>query len=457
MLWRKESNYEYLTKGKVSKVILTMSVPTIISMLVTSIYNMADTYFVGQINTQATAAVGVSFAVMSVIQAIGFFFGQGSGTYISRCLGAKEHDKASVMASTAFFMAVAFGIVLSILGLAFLTPLSIALGSTPTILPYTRTFLGMVLIAAPFMIGSMALNNQMRFQGNALTSMIAMLSGAVANVALVPLFIFVFHMGIMGAGLGTLIGQAIGFVVVLAMSRRGENIRLSVKRVKIDSLFLKEVCRGGTPSLTRQGLMAISTSMLNVAAGAYGDAAIAGMSIVTRLCFVVISVVIGIGQGFQPLCGFCYGARLYGRVKQGYFFAIKLGAAFLMLCMLVGYPYAEQLVRIFRDDPAVIAVGATALRWQLISFPILPVIQMSNMMMQTTGNALPANILAAGRNGIFFIPLIYILPRVFGLTGVEACQAMADVCTFLLSLPLAYRVLSRMSKDASQIRREDGL
>lgn len=442
---RNKNKYEFLTQERVPKAIMLMAVPSIISMLITSIYNMADTFFVGQINTQATAAVGVTFAVMSVIQAVGFFFGQGSGTYISRQLGAKDTESANRMATTAFFYAITVGLLIMGIGLLCITPLSKLLGSTSTILPYTESFLGCILVGAPFMAGSMVLNNQMRFQGNAGYAMYGMLSGGIVNIILVPLFIFVFDMGIFGAGLGTLIGQMCGFSVLFIMSRMGGNLKINPRYFSFSGIYLREIVRGGTPSLTRQALMAISTSMLNTAMGVYGDAAIAGMSIVTRLTFVINSVVIGIGQGFQPLCGFCYGAKLYSRVKEGYYFAVKISAAFLLCWTIFGLYYAEEMVHIFRDDMDVVEVGAMALRCQLITFPLLPVILLSNMMMQTTGHAIPANILAASRNGLFFIPLVVILPYFFGLLGVEMCQAVADVFTFALALPLTYKVMRKMA------------
>lgn len=329
----KQDNHTFLTTGKISKVIPTLAVPTIISMLVTSIYNIVDTYFVGQLNTQATAAVGIVFPIMSIIQAIGFFFGQGSGTYISRQLGAKEKLSAQIMASTSFFEALIFGILVTITGLIFLNPLSILLGSTPTILPYTKSYMGVILLGAPFMTCAMVLNNQMRFQGNANKSMYGMMTGAVLNVILVPICMFVFDLGVLGAALGTVISQVFSFIVLLIMSQKGENIRINPKYFSLQKTYFFEILKGGTPSLTRQGLASISTLMLNIAATTYGDVAIAAMSIVSRISFVVFAVILGIGQGFQPFCGFNYGAGYFERVKKGYFFAIKISISFLLVCL----------------------------------------------------------------------------------------------------------------------------
>lgn len=297
-------NYVFLTTAPVGKVILTMAVPTIISMLVTSIYNIVDTFYVGRISTQATAAVGIVFPVMSVVQAFGFYFGQGSGTYISRKLGSKETDDAKVMASTAFFTSLGFGFLIFLLGEIFLEPLSTGLGSTPTILQDTKDFMKYILVGAPFMTATMTLNNQIRFQGNAMYAMIGIIVGAILNVALVPIFAFSLNMGVKGAAIGTVIGQIVSFVILVLMTFKGGNIRLSLKNVSFSRKYHFEMFKGGTPSLSRQGLASVSTLLLNLAAGVYGDAAIAGMSIVTRITFVIFSIIIGIGQGFQPMCGF---------------------------------------------------------------------------------------------------------------------------------------------------------
>lgn len=436
-----------------SRVIISLSVPTIISMLVTSFYNIADTYFVGQIDTQSTAAVGIVFSVMSIIQAMGFFFGHGSGNYISRKLGAKEKENAERMASTGFFYALFIGIVLAVLGQVFLTPLSKALGSTPTILPYTERYLGIILLGAPFMTSSLVLNNQIRFQGNAVYGMIGIVTGAVINVVLDPILIFVYDLGVTGAALATVISQFCSFVLLLCMSYHGGNIPIRYRNFTPSWTFVKEIISGGTPSLARQGLLSLSTILLNVAAGVYGDAAIAGMSIVSRIGMFINAFLIGFGQGFQPLCGFNYGAELYGRVRQGFWFCVKVGSIFLLVCSVCGMGYAEEIVSLFRKgDPDVIAVGADALRWQFITYPLGAWVIVSNMMLQTIRKPVRATILSSGRQGLFFIPLIFILPHFFGLTGVEMCQAMSDLLTFFLAIPLTCGVLQEMKRKEEALR-----
>ena len=448
-----KDNYLYLTTTPVPRLIVSLAVPTIISMLVTSFYNMADTYFVGKINTQSTAAVGIVFSVMSIIQAVGFFFGHGSGNYISRTLGAQETGNAEKMAATGFFWALFMGIFLAVVGLIFLTPLSLALGSTPTILPYTEKYLGIILLGAPFMTASLVLNNQIRFQGNAAYAMVGIVSGAVINVILDPILIFVFDMGISGAALATVISQICSFSLLLYMGRKGGNIRIRFKNFTPSLAFIKEIIGGGTPSLARQGLASVATILLNVAAGAYGDAAIAGMSIVTRIAMFINAFLIGFGQGFQPVCGFNYGAGLYARVRQGFWFCVKVGFIFLLVCALAGMGFAEEIVSLFRKgDPDVIAVGAAALRWQFITFPLGSWIVMSNMMLQTIRKPVKATIISSARQGLFFIPLIFILSHYLGLQGVEMCQAVADLLTFILAIPLTCSVLNEMKrKQAEQL------
>lgn len=441
-------NFKFLTTAPERKVILTMALPTIVSMLVTSIYNIVDTFYVGQISTQATAAVGVAFPIMSIIQAIGFFFGQGSGTFISRSLGARQPREAGQMAATAFFQSLAFGTLLAILGWTFLEPLCILLGSTPTILEDTKSFLGLILIGAPFITASMTLNNQLRFQGNASLAMIGVVSGAVLDVILVPIFAFGLGMGVGGAAVGTVIGQFIGFVLLLAMTFRGGNIRIVIENFTPSRHILLEIFKGGTPSLSRQGLASLATLLLNVAAGAYGDAAIAGMSIVSRISFVVFSIIIGLGQGFQPLCGFCYGAGLYKRVRRGYWFCVKSGIAFLLLVCIPGFIFAGDIVDLLRHDSEVVSVGMAALRWQILTYPIACIITISNMTLQTSGRSLAANLVAALRNGIFFIPLILGLPHLMGLKGVEVCQSIADVLSVSICIPVMFKYFQSIKDNA---------
>ena len=440
-----QNRYEYLTQTPVPKLISRLAVPTILSMLVTGIYNTADTFFVGRISTQATAAVGLVFSVMAVIQAMGFFCGQGSGTYLSRMLGAGKKQEANEVAATGFALALILGVIVAILGNVFARPLGYALGAGDTTIHDTLIYMRIILLGAPFMMAQFVINNQLRFQGSAVYAMVGLLCGAAINIGLDPLLMFVFHMGVAGAAIATVSGQFISFVVLLIGSAQGDNIHLKISNVRLNSHYLKEIVNGGSPALARQGLAAIATLLLNQTAGQMGgDAAIAGMSVVTRVLMLLASALIGFGQGYQPVCGFNYGAGLYGRVKEGYFFCVKYGTIILTAASALCLAFAPQIISFFRDDPEVIAVGTVALRAQAISLPLMATIVITNMMLQSTGKGVKASIASSARNGIFFIPMILILPRLFGLFGVEISQACADVLSFLLAIPFAASELKKM-------------
>lgn len=436
--------YTFLTQAPVHRVIGAMAIPTIISMLLTSMYNLVDTFFVGKINTQSTAAVGIVFSVMFFIQAFSFFFGNGSGNYISRQLGAQNTKDAEVMASTGLFYTLVFSLIVMLLGWFFLEPISILLGSTPTILPYTRQYLGISLLGTPFIMGTFCINNQMRFQGFTKYSVYGAISGSIINCLLDPVFIFGFSMGVSGAAVASVIGQICGFVILLIMSQKEGVIHYTHRRISFEGRFVKEIIAGGTPSISRQGLASVSTIALNSVAGNYGDAAIAAMSIVTRISMFIFSVIVGLGQGFQPMCGFCYGAKLYDRVKEGFWFSTKIGTFFLLFWSVVLIIFSGEVVSLFRDDPEVIAIGTPALRYQMIIFPACSFMMMANMMMQTCRKTIRANILAASRQGLFFIPLIFVLPYFYGLFGVEICQPVSDIISLIVTIPIVWSAFKEM-------------
>ncbi len=443
-----EEKRVYMLETPVKKLVCTLAGPTILSMLITSFYNMVDTFFVGKLNTQATAAVGIVFSLMAIIQAVGFFFGHGSGNYISRKLGAKETEEAEKMAAVGFFSAFMAGVVLMVVCLIFVKPFAYALGSTETILPYTVTYLGIILLGAPAMTSSLVLNNQMRFQGSAFYAMIGIVSGAVLNMVLDPLLILVCNLGIAGAAIATTVSQYVSFVLLLIMIRRGGNMQIRFRNFKPSIHFYKEIIRGGMPSLCRQGLASVATICLNHTAGMYGDAAIAGMSIVSRISMFANSALIGFGQGFQPVCGFNYGAGKYKRVLEAFWFCVKYAFLFLIVVGITGFAFAPGLVSLFRKDADVITVGTAALRYQVIAFPLNAWIVMCNMMLQSIGKGLKASIVASARQGLCFLPLILILPHFLGLTGVEICQAVSDVLTLIISVPIGFSVIREMQKQA---------
>ena len=450
---RSALQFRRMTETPIPQLILSLAAPTILSMLITSIYNLADTFFVGQISTSASGAVGVVSSLMAIIQALGFMLGHGAGTIISRSLGSRDTTAATRFASTSFFTALVFGVVLAVAGLGTLPHFMMLLGSTETILPHACAYARPILIAAPLMISSLVMNNILRYEGKASFAMIGLVTGGVLNIALDPLFMFVFGLGTAGAGIATALSQSISFCILLSMFLRGKTVsQFRLSAVTREARDFGRILLGGAPSFGRQGLNSIGGMLLNLAARSYGDAAVAGMSIVSRIFLFIISVAIGVGQGLQPVASFNYGARKYRRVRQAAIFTIE--AAFCMLVVLVGLCWVngDALVRLFRDDPAVTAVALPAFHYQCLAMLLQPIIVVANMTFQSVGASGRATFLACCRQGVFFIPLILILPRTHGLFGVEICQPIADVLTFLVSLPFLIAFLQQLGRmdDAEQ-------
>ena len=450
---RSALQFRRMTETPIPQLVLSLAAPTILSMLITSIYNLADTFFVGQISTSASGAVGVVSSLMAIIQALGFMLGHGAGTIISRSLGSRDTTAATRFASTSFFTALVFGVVLAVAGLGTLPHFMMLLGSTETILPHACAYARPILIAAPLMISSLVMNNILRYEGKASFAMIGLVTGGVLNIALDPLFMFVFGLGTAGAGIATALSQSISFCILLSMFLRGKTVsQFRLSAVTREARDFGRILLGGAPSFGRQGLNSIGGMLLNLAARSYGDTAVAGMSIVPRIFLFIISVAIGVGQGLQPVASFNYGARKYRRVRQAAIFTIE--AAFCMLVVLVGLCWVngDALIRLFRDDPAVTAVALPAFHYQCLAMLLQPIIVVANMTFQSVGASGRATFLACCRQGVFFIPLILILPRTHGLFGVEICQPIADVLTFLVSLPFLIAFLQQLGRmdDAEQ-------
>ena len=439
--------YQKMTATPVPQLILSLAAPTILSMLITSIYNLADTFFVGQISTSASGAVGIVSSLMAIIQALGFTLGHGAGSVISRSLGSRNTEAATRFISTSFFTALAIGTVLGVSGLATLPGFMRLLGSTETILPHACAYARPILIAAPLMMSSLVLNNTLRYEGKASFAMIGLVSGGVLNIVLDPLFIFGLGMGTAGAGTATALSQSVSFCILLSMFLRGRTVsKIRISAVSREARDYGTIFANGMPSFGRQGLGSIGGMLLNVAAGAYGDAAVAGMSIVVRIFQFMLSVAIGVGQGLQPVAAFNYGARKYRRVRQAAIFTIC--ASFCLLSVLVALCWfnGETLIRLFRDDPAVTAVALPAFRYQCLAMFLEPVIIVANMLFQSTGKSGRATFLACCRQGVCFIPLILTLPHQFGLVGVEVCQPLADCLTFCISLPFLLAFLHQLGQ-----------
>lgn len=440
--------YEKLVLTPVGKLIPMLAVPTVTSMMVTMIYNLVDAYFVGKLGTSASAAIGIVLGVQSIIQAFGFMLGHGAGSMISVHLGRGDRKTADRLLATSFFTAAGFSILLSIFCLFLLNPLMRLMGSTDTILPYSRNYATYILISGPALMCSCVLNNVMRYEGKAVLAMFGLVSGGVLNMIGDPILMFGLGLGIDGAGLSTAISQYISFGILLYMFLSGRTItRLSIRSYTRDIRDLLLILRVGFPSLIRQMLNSISTMTLNNCAMPYGDAAIAAMSIVGRITMFIGSAMIGIGQGFQPVSAFNYGAKKYARLRKAFFFTFRTGTIILGTLGVLGMIAPDAIVHLFRDDPRVVEIGALALRFQCIAVFLQAFSVTSNMMFQSVGRSREASFLATLRSGLFYIPLLLILPRFIGLLGIQSAQMWSDILTTAVCVPFVIRFFREIPKE----------
>jgi putative MATE family efflux protein len=434
-----------MTMAPVEKLVCQLAIPSILNLLITAFYNMADTYFVSSLGTSAVAAVGIAFPLMMALHSIGLLFGQGSGNYIAWMLGKHDMDQALRMAATGFFTTLFLTAAVSGLCLFDTTSLAVILGATPTIAPYARDYTQIILIGAPMMAGSVALNAQLRFQGSPIYAVLGMTSGAILNLFLDPLFIFVFDLGVGGAALATILGQIISCGILLYGCSRKGNIGIRFKYFSPGMPNYREIFKGGIPPFLRQMFGFLSTLVLNHFAGNYGDAAIAAVSIVNRIFMFAGSAMIGFGQGFQPVCGINYGAKQYARVKRAFWFCVKTSTAGLLIIAAALIIFAPRIIPLFRgDDAEVIRIGILTLRFHSLSLPLTAWIVISGFFTQNTGNPLPSSLINAARQGLFLIPSVMIFTHLFGLLGISLCLPVADLIAFLFTIPLTAGVLKKM-------------
>ena len=430
-----EAHYRKMTETPVEKLILMLCIPTILSMLVTNVYNLVDTAFVGKLGTSASGAVGIVFGFMAIVQAVGFMFGNGAGSIMARKLGHMDTKGASVTASTGFFLSLGIGIIESIFCFIFIEPLVMFLGSTKTIAPYAVKYISYILITAPVMTAGFTLNNILRYEGKAFYAMIGMFSGCILNIGGDYLFMFVLHMGIAGAGLSTAIGQLVSFFFLLLPFITGKTqCRLSIRKIDIDLSHIGDIIATGLPSLIRQGLNSIATILLNSLSGAYGDAAVAGMSIVSRVYFFIFAIALGVGQGLQPVASFNYGAGKYRRVRKAYKFTATLATIIIIIPGIIALFMAPQVVRLFRNDDLVVLYGARALKLQCIAGFVMPFCMATELLLQSTGKKLSASILSALRSGVIFIPALLVLSHFRGMSGIQEAQPLAFALSFIPTL-----------------------
>jgi len=443
----KSEKFIKMTTEPVEKLVLSLAGPSIAIMITSALYNMADTYFVSSLGTSQVASVGIAFPLMAVIQAMGFFFGQGSGNYMARALGAQDTEGASRMAATGLVSGFIMMAVIAGTGLAFLAPLVDGLGATQTIRPFAKDYIFFILLASPWMVSATVLNQQLRFQGSAAIAMTGMLTGAILNIFLDPLFIFVFGLGVKGAAIATMISQMVSFAILFFYgSTRKGNIAIKFRFFSPSVARYMEMFRGGVPALLRQSLMSVASIIINHFARPYGDAAIAAISISNRIAMFAASIVLGFGQGFQPVCGFNYGAKLYSRVKKAFWFCVRFCTGALFVIAIVMAIFAPHIIALFRrDDLEVIAIGALGLRLQCISLPFAAGIIIVNMMTQTMGKALEASIVAFSRQGLFLIPSLFLLGPLMGLNGIQLARPVSELASLVVVIPIMIKILKVLS------------
>ncbi len=442
-----QQHYDKMTKSPLAKLIISLGIPTTISMLVTNIYNMADTYFVGTLGESPQAATGILFTLQAIIQAIAFMLGQGSGTMVSKALADKNEEEATEYVSTGFFVALGMGLLLMVGGLLFLTPFMRLLGSTDTILPFAKQYGTCVLISCPVMMGSFVLNNNLRYEGKSFYAMIGLVTGGLLNILGDYLLVIVFDKGILGAGIATATSQYISFFILLFFFyRMGQSkIRLSAVSHRIKTYAT--IARVGFPALLRQGLSSISSGLLNNLTRPYGDAAIAAMSVVNRFSAFIMCVGLGIGQGYQPVASFNYQAKEYKRVKQGLLLTMGIGFCLIACLAIPGFIFADKVVYLFQKKEDVLEVGVFALRCACIGTLFLPLSVPVNMLYQSIRKAGISSVLSLMRSGLMFIPTLLISTHFLGITGIQISQPLADILTGLASIPFILHFLHKREVD----------
>ena len=452
---KKELRRKAILNDDLLLLLVKTSIPTIIGILVMVIYNLTDTFFVGILNNKSmTAAIGIVFSFMSFIQAIGFWFGYGSGNIMSKKIGENEEKEAEIISSIGILFAIVIGILIAILSCFFVLPLSKFIGGSASenLLNFTVEYLKVIIISIPFGLYSITLYNQLRLCGNVKDGMIGLLIGMAVNIVLDPVLMFVFKFGFIGAGYATLIGQITGCIVLTNLSGKNGNIAVNLKKVRINKDRVYHILAGGMPNFSRQSITGIALILLNVVAAKYGDGVIAALTISSRIAALAYMIMIGWGQGFQPICAMNYGAKQYDRVKKAFKFAVIGGTLFLFIAAILLYVFSEPLIKTMSNDNEVILVGSEILRMQCITLPLLGYFAISSMLMQNIGQYFWASIISISRQGIFYIPLLYILSNIFGEFGIYLLQPVADVLSFGLAV-----IVVRKIKFANDKCKKDGI
>ena len=445
---KEQRRLNILTKPILPLVVKT-AIPTIIGMLISVIYNLTDTFFVGRLHNSAMiAAIGVVFSFTGIMQALGFWFGYGSGNVMSKKIGAQDYAEAEAISSIGIVLAIAIGVALAIAASIFVVPLAKLIGGSASqdVLIFTVQYLRIIIISVPFSLYAVTLYNQLRLCGNVRDGMIGLLSGMLSNMVLDPLLMFPLNMGFIGAGYATLIGQIIGCIVLTALAKRHGNIPVNIKNARFSKARIYHILAGGLPNFSRQAITSVALVLLNVTAAHYGESMIAALTISSKIVAVAYMIMIGWGQGFQPICAMNYGAKKYERVKKAFITTVSAGTVFLIAAAIILYVSAEYCMRLMSNDDEVIAAGITLLRMQCFSLPLLSFFAVSGMFMQNIGNYFSSLIISISRQGFFYVPLVYLMPAFYGKTGIYLLQPLADVLSFVLAVAVMCRWYKKNNK-----------
>ena len=438
----------------VSRVIPKMAIPTIVAFLITSIYSLADTYFVSSLGTNATAAVSVNASLDQLIMMTGSMLAMGANSYIARLLGQGDEKKASQVLSTSFILAGGLGALLMIFGSIFMTPMVRLLGATPTCEAYAIDYATYILLAAPFMACNFVMNQCLRSEGSATLSMVGMGFGGILNCVLDPIFIFGLDMGVAGASLATAISKWVSFaILIFPYVTRRSMLHLSIKNFRFSWDIISKVVSVGSSSMFRNGLAVIAGILLNDLAGNISDSVLAGIGVCTKVMMFPFCIILGFGNGFQPVAGFNWGAKQYDRVTESYRFSSVVSLVGSLAMAAIIAVFADPIIALFAGtDPEMREIGKICIWLQCIALPIHAWVAMVNMLCVGLGNAKGAMLLATARQGSCFLPILYPLAWLFGAYGIASVQALADVLTMALAIPIAISMMKkiRTAKEALQ-------
>jgi Na+-driven multidrug efflux pump len=452
----KENSQEYrktkMLTEPIPKIITSMAVPSIIAFLINSIYSMADTYFVSGLGINATAAVSVNTSLDQIIMMAGSLLAVGANSYIARLLGAKDEKKASQVLSTAFMLAVVFGVAVMILGTVFMRPMVRLLGATPTCEQYSIDYATYILLAAPFMAASFVMNQCLRAEGSAMLSMIGMGFGGILNCVLDPIFIMGLNLGVAGASMATAISKLVSFgILIFPYLTHRSILRISLKYFHPTQDILSQIVKVGSSSMFRSGLAVVAAIMLNNIAGQISDAVLAGIGVSTKVMMFPFGIILGFGTGFQPVVGFCWGAKRYDRVRAAFRFSAWTAAIGGGIMGLTAAIFAGPIIGLFgKSSQEMLEIGELCIRLQCLVLPVHGWVAVVNMMCAGLGDAKGALLLSTARQGTCFIPFVHLICYLFKAVGAASIQALADVLSLALAIPVLRRTMKRVADAEKQ-------